>query len=350
MKKSYLFAGVAVLAGVVALVYGATSGNVPADVPAAPSAMVSAITLVQRSVPVHVTASGSIVAGAAGMDVALTAPGIVTGFVARPGEAVTAGQVLANVAPDPQSAAELRRAEDAVTAARIARNHVADLLARHLATNAELSTATQGLNDANAMLTALRISGTGLNRTVTAPFAGIVMVISAMPGGVLPAGTSLLKLAPASRLTALAGLPEADALRVRPGDAATLTLLNTGANIPAIVVQRAAMLDPLTGLIDVSLLPQAPVALGEPVAVSITTGHVTGYLVPRAAVLSDEQGNYVYQLDAKNVAHRAAANVLEPDGTMSVLAPSLDPRMKLATVGAYQLSEGMVATVQGTGH
>lgn len=109
------------------------------------------------------------------------------------------------------------------------------------------------------------------------------------------------------------------------------------------------MLDPQTGLMDVFLVPQASVALGEPVRVSITVGTVTGYLVPRAAVLSDEQGNYVYQLDAHDIAHREAANVLEADGAMSVLAPSLDPGTRIATTGAYQLSDGMAATLQGSG-
>ncbi|HEY1857236.1 efflux RND transporter periplasmic adaptor subunit [Acidocella sp.] len=349
MKKSILFAGFVVVAGIAALVYGETSGNVPADVPSAPSATVNVITLVQRSVPMRIVGSGSIVAGTAEMDVSLAAPGIVTGFMARPGQAVTAEQVLANVAPDPQSAAALRRAEDAVTAARIARDHVVALLARHLATTADVAAATQGLSDANATLVALRVSGTGENHTVTAPFAGIVTAIAAAPGGVLPAGTVLVKLAPAGRLTVLVGLSEAEALRVHAGDAAMLTSLNTGRRIPATVAQRAAMLDPQTGLMDVFLVPQASVALGEPVRVSITVGTVTGYLVPRAAVLSDEQGNYVYQLDAHDIAHREAANVLEADGAMSVLAPSLDPGTRIATTGAYQLSDGMAATLQGSG-
>ena len=67
-------------------------------------------------------------------------------------------------------------------------------------------------------------------------------------------------------------------------------------------------------------------------------------------MLSDEQGTYVYQLDAHDVAHREPVRVLEADGASVVLAPTLDPGMKLATTGAYQLADGMTATLQGNGH
>jgi hypothetical protein len=107
------------------------------------------------------------------------------------------------------------------------------------------------------------------------------------------------------------------------------------------------MLDAETGLIDVTLSPKAAVMLGEPVAVSITSGSVIGDVVPRDAVLSDAAGDYVYQLDGKNIAHRKNVEVLEPDGDNLVLAPDLNPSMRLATAGAYQLSEGMTATLQG---
>ncbi len=346
MNTPPLLAGLALI-GLTALAYFVVRPADPVGDAAAPSATVSVIALTQSDVPRHVSAWGSIVAGQAEMDIALTAPGIVTGFLVHPGQAVAAGQALAQVAPDPQSLADRRKAEDAMRAAQAQHDHVAALLPQHLATLADLAAATQALDDAKAALAALHKAGVGENRILNAPFAGTVTAIALTPGGVQPAGAVALKLAATSGLTALIGLPEADAQSVRPGDAATLTLLNGGARLAATVVQRAAMLDPQTGLVDVVLQPQGNAALGEPVSASILTGSVTGYLVPRRAVLNDEQGDYVYLLDAHNVAHRAAVRVLEAEGDNVVLAPGLDPAMKLATIGAYQLSDGMAATVQG---
>jgi len=346
--KKMLAAGALLLAGFVVLV-DLRTGSAPADDSPAPRADVSTIELVQHIVPVRVPAFGSIVAGAAEANITLAAPGIVTSAQVRPGQAVLAGQMLAQIVPDAQSAADLRKAEDAVQAAQAARAHVAALLAGHLATSADLAAATQMENDASASLDALRALGTGLNRKVTAPFAGIVTSVTAMPGGTSPAGATLFRLAAPSGLVAMAGLPEAEAMRIQPGDAAMLTALNTGGRIRAIVAQRAAMLDPQTGLVDITLVPQGAVLLGEPVALTVTAGSVVGYQVPRDAVLDDAQGDYVFQLDAHGIAHREAAHVLEPDGAMSVLAPNLNPAMPLVTTGAYQLEDGMAAAVQGNG-
>ncbi len=347
MKKQ-LTAGAVLLAGLAVFADGQTHPAL-ADTAPSPSAAVSTMQLVRRAVPVQIPAFGSIVAGTAETNIALTAPGIVTSVLVRPGQAVAAGQKLADVAPDAQAVADLRRAQDALEAAQAARAHVAALFAGQLATSADLAAATQTAQDAAANLQALRAMGTGVKQVLTAPFAGTVTSVTARAGALSPAGTMLFTLAASGREVALAGLPEAQAMRIQPGDAAMLTALNTGAQIPAIVVQRAAMLDPQTGLMDITLAPQAPLALGEPLALSITAGSVTGYQVPRGAVLNDAQGDYVFQLDAHNIAHREAVQVLQPDGTTSVLAPDLDPSLPLVTTGAYQLEDGMAAAVQGNG-
>ena len=349
MKKAALLGGGAVIVLAAVAYMASRAPDAAVDTPV-PSATVSVLTLTQRKMPLQITGWGGIVAGQAETNVALTAAGIVTGFLVHPGQAVAAGQKLAPVAPDPQSAADLRKAQDAVRAAQAQRDHVTALLKQHLATTADLAAAVQLQNDADAALTALHAAGVGQDEILRAPFAGVVTALATIPGGVLPAGTVVLKLAASTRLTALVGLPEAQAQRVQPGDPALLTLLNTNAQMPATVVQRAAMLDPQTGLIDITLLPQGGVPLGEPVAVTISAGTVTGDPVPRAAVLSDEQGTYVYQLDAHDVAHRKPVRVLEADGTSVVLAPTLDLGMKLVTTGTYQLSDGMTATLQGNGN
>ncbi len=307
-----LAAGALLLAGLIVF-FVLRPDPPPADDSPMPVANVDTIQLVRRTVPVQIPAFGSIAAGPGAANITLAAPGIVMSVQVRPGQVVAAGQVLAHIAPDPQSVADLRKAEDNLQAAQVARAHVAALLAAHLATASDLAASVQAENDAAGGLTALRVLGTGVTRTVTAPFAGIVTSVTAMPGGVSPAAAPLFGLVPPNGLVAVAGLPEASSLRVQPGDAATLTALNTGTRLRAIVVQRAAMLDPQTGLVDVTLASQGAVPLGEPVALTITAGSVTGYPVPRDAVLEDAQGDYVFQLDARGIAHREPVHVLEAD-------------------------------------
>ncbi len=309
--------------------------------------MVSYVHVFRQVVPLRVEGAGSVVAGVAPSDISLAAPGIVTVFTVRAGQAVDEGEVLALVMPDPLSVAVLRKAGNAVHAAGAARDHVAALLAQHLATKADLAAASQNLQDMQTDFAALQATGTGTQRRLVAPFAGTITAISAAPGSLLPAGTAVFQLAAASGLSILAGVAEADALQIRQGDTARITLLNTGVQLSATVAQRATMLNPQTGLIDVTLLPAGAVTLGEPVAVTITTGSVAAFQVPSAAVLSDAEGDYVFLLDHRNIAHRKDVQVIESESGTSVLAPDFDAGMRLATTGAYQLSDGMTATLQG---
>lgn len=344
--KKFVVAGAVVLAGLGVFAY-LRSGGAPAGETPPPSAAVTTMQLTVQNVPVQIQAFGSIMAGTAEQNIALRAPGVVTEVLVRPGQSVAAGQELAVVAPDPQSIADLRRAQNAVQAAEAARAHVAALLPGHLATAADLAAATQAAADAAANLQALQALDTGAVLNMRAPFAGTITSVTASVGGTSPAGSNLFKLVAPGGLVAVAGLPELQAARISPGDSATITALNSNKLISATVLQRAAMLNPQTGLVDVTLAPGENLPLGEPLALSITAGSITGYPVPRDAVQNDEQGDYVFQVDAKNIAHRETAHVLQAGGPTSVLAPDLDATMPLVTTGAYQLQDGMAAIVQG---
>jgi hypothetical protein len=123
--------------------------------------------------------------------------------------------------------------------------------------------------------------------------------------------------------------------------------LNAGAVISGRVLAAAAMLDPQTGLTDVTIALDAPAPLGEPVRAAITTGTLTGYVVPRDAVQTDDKGDYAFQVDGQNIAHRIAVHVLGGAGDRIVLAPDLDTAMKLVTTGAYQLEDGAAVRMAG---
>ena len=325
-----------------------------ADVAAAPSVLVNTMKLEPGSLPATVTAYGSVTAGpGAEQTVSTQASGVVDNVAVSLGQSVAAGQVLATLAADAPSVAELRKARDAVRAARAARAHVAALLASHLATNADLAAADQAVGDADGTLKALQATGAGRTRTVVAPFAGIVSAVLAAPGSIQPAGSGLLRLVANHHLVAVAGAPPAQAGAIAPGDAAKITLLNdAGAVVDGRVALVAAMPDPQSGLQDVTLTPQAALPLGAPVKTVITTGRLDGYVVPRDAVQSDALGAYVFQLDARNIAHRVGVRVLGNAGGQSVLAAAgLNAALPLVTVGAYQLDDGTaVRMADGAGN
>ncbi|OYV41630.1 MAG: hypothetical protein B7Z80_01025 [Rhodospirillales bacterium 20-64-7] len=349
MKKTILGVVLAALLAAVVL-YEQRGGGAAAQSAPDPSVLVSTLTLRDGTLPAVVTGYGSVQPGpGAQRDIALGAGGIVSRFLVAPGERVAAKAGLAQIEPDPLSIAELRKAQSALTAAQANVAHIKALLGSHLATRADVAAAEQSVHDAEATLAALRANGTGVERTLSAPAAGIVAAVLVQPGTPQPAGTAILKLAESSGLVAAISLPADQAQAVKAGDPAQLTLLENGATQAAKVSAVGAMLDPQTGLMPIRLALGAAATLGAPLSASITTGEISGYVVPRDAVLSDEQGDYVFQIDAHRVAHRAAVRVLGTLGERTVLAKTLNPALKLVVQGNYQLSDGMAVREQKAG-
>jgi RND family efflux transporter MFP subunit len=350
MKRSVkIIAGLAAV--LAAMVFWRISGSPPAaSDDDQPSVLVSTIQLTQGNFPATVLAYGSIGA-AVGAERTITAQagGIIAAIPVVKGQAVAAGDRLADIAADPQSVATLAAAQNALRAARANRAHVAALLASHLATAADLANADQSLNDAAGALAALQATGTGTNRIITAPFAGVISEILVAPGTLQPNGAALLRIIDTHTLVADVGVPPAQAGAVEPGDSAAVTLLTAGTVISGQVKEAAAMLDMQTGLTDVTLSLEGPAPLGAPVQATITTGTLSGYAVPRDAVQNDAQGDYAFQIDAKNIAHRVAVHILSTSGGQIVLQPDLDPEKKFVTTGAYQLDDGVAVRMANAG-
>lgn len=345
-KPAFLAAGAALVLALFFLLphHGPSAPGAPA-----PRVAVRTMRLTRTTVPRLVEAYGTVIGGPAARDIILPASGIIEDVAVTEGAQVAAGQLLARIAPDAQSVADLRKAENAVSAAQAARAHTAALLVSHLATQADLAGANQALQDAQAQLAALRQNGAGTPRDVIAPMAAIVTAVLVPQGSDQPAGAALFRLADMAHPAARVGVPEDEAAGIVAGSPVTLTLLNLGTVLPATVISRAAMLDPGTGLVDVNLALTGAAPIGEPVRAALRAGMLTGYLVPRDAVLNDQNGDYVFQLGSDGLAHRAAVRVLGRSGADSVLAPALNPALPLITTGAYQLEDGMEVRAAGQG-
>jgi membrane fusion protein, multidrug efflux system len=315
-----------------------------------PSVLVSTIQLMPGTLPATVTAYGSIVPGpGAETVVMLQAAGVLSNIDVTPGQRIAKGEPLATVVPDPQSIADLQRATSAVEAARVSHAHVVELLKSHLATNADVAAADQTLRDAQAMLAAMRANGTGQARVIPAPLNGLVSAVLVAPGSLLPAGTALFRTIITSRLVASVGLPPAQAASLRPGDPATISLLNDNTVMHGTVTQISYVPDPQTGLLGATVALDPPTVINAPVKADVTTGTISGFVVPRDALQNDEVGDYAFQVDAKNIAHRVAVRILGTSGDQTVIAPDLNTAMPLVTTGAYQLADGMAVRTGAAG-
>ncbi len=314
------------------------------DTPSA-SVLVSLLALQPGTLPATLTAYGSIQPGPdADQTISLPAGGVLSALPVIAGAHVAQGQALATITPDPQSLADYKKAVSAVTAAEANQSHIAALAATHLATKADLAAANQTLDDARGTLAALRAGNAGAARSLVAPFAGVVSAILAAPGTVLAAGAPVLRLTNTDGLVASLGVPPAQAAGLAPQGPATVTLLDSNRAIMGHIAQIASMADPQTGLstVIIALDTHDGINPGMPVQAVLTSGMLSGFVVPRDSVLNDDQGNYVFIADAKHIAHRVAVTIVGDGGDQTVITSDhIQPGAMLVTTGAYQLDDGV---------
>jgi hypothetical protein len=109
----------------------------------------------------------------------------------------------------------------------------------------------------------------------------------------------------------------------------------------ATVAMIGNAVNPQTHLIDVvaTLDAHTPMPAGTALSASIATTPLTAWAVPRDALQSDEQGDFVLQIE-HGKAKRVDVKVLAPDGSPIGVEGALDARAPVITTGSYEVSEG----------
>ena len=103
-----------------------------------------------------------------------------------------------------------------------------------------------------------------------------------------------------------AQLAQQDLAAVHVGMPATVTPVGSDSSISGNVWQVAPVIDPQSrlGLVRIAIPYTPAVKPGGFAEAKITAGTTTAPLLPQSAVLSDEKGNYVYVVNARNEVER----------------------------------------------
>lgn len=278
----------------------------------------------------------------AGLTLNVQSEGRVARIDVRPGQAVRAGQRLLEF--DLSAAAQSAHAQ-AVAALKLAtdeRTRIERLLAQQLATRDQLAQADKALVDARSALDAIeRDTGGQPRRTLVAPFDGVVASVPVAQGERVAAGVALLTLTRSAGLVVACGIEAADLALVAAGQTATLSPLDGSTAVAQGKVARVGQrLNPATRLVDADIAVDSATLLeGAAYRVEIAAGELDGWLVPRAAVLDDDAGTYVFQV-AGATARRVAVARLSADGETAVVDGELDPALVVVVSGNSQLDDG----------
>ena len=158
---------------------------------------------------------------------------------------------------------------------------------------------------AQAQLAATRAEIGRLN--VVAPTSGLILARSVEIGQIVSPGSgALFRLAEAGQMEMRAQLSQQDLSAVHTGMTAQVTPVGSTHNYAGTVWQVAPVIDPQSRLGDVRIaVPyDASMRPGGFAEARITAGTTTAPLLPQSAVLSDDKGNYVYVINAKNEVER----------------------------------------------
>ena len=314
-------AAVVILALVLFLALGRGASDTAQKQATAGAGQVPTVTVIvpgQSQVGRVITASGPLAAkrdqpiGVAGSG------GRVVRVLVDAGSWVRAGQVVGVVdrSVQAQQAAQLAaQVESAKANAALAQSNYERAIAlqgRGFVSKAEIDSKKAARDAAFAQV---RVAQAQLNATraeigrlnVIAPESGLILSRNVEVGQIVgPGSGALFRLAESGQMEMRAQLSQQDLAFVHVGMPATVTPVGSTRSYSGSVWQVAPVIDPQSRLGDVRIAVSYDAAMrpGGFAEAKISSGTTTAPLLPQSAVLSDDRGNYVYIVNAKNQVER----------------------------------------------
>lgn len=299
---------------------GGAEGGPPRDLPT-----VSVLVPGSQNVSNVISATGTLAArrelpvGVAGEG------GQVTRVLVDAGDWAGRGQVLAVIDQSVQTQqvqsaranVEVARADLALAQANLDRS--LQLVERGFISQADIDrlTATRDaararVNVAQAQLSELR-ARTG-RLAIRAPAAGLILERNVEPGQVVSAGSPpLFRMASGGEMEMNARVSESDLARLSVGQRATVTPVGTTDQFEGQIWQLSPTIDPQSrqGTASIALRYDRALRPGGFAGARIVSGAITAPMLPESAVLSDDEGNFVYIIDDENKVVRREVTIGE---------------------------------------
>jgi len=313
-----------------------------------PTVEIQSAPLRQKQISETISGIGAVSASdEATTDISFLHAGQVASLDVQTGERVTKGQKLAELTADPSAIQNFERAVANLSFAQRDLERTRTLLAQHLATNAQVAAAQKAYDDAAAAVATERKLGDDKpTEMATAPFDGFVVKLMVALGDRIQQNTPLMKLARTDvGARIVVGLPPDQAARIAAGMEAQVTSVMDAnpKSSEARVGGTSGSINPSTRLIDCWLrLAHATdkIAEGTTVTVTIVAAQHVGWVVTRQAVLKDDRGTYIFQVDGA-VARRVDVKTdIETDDETEISGP-FDPKKDVVIQGNYELQDGM---------
>jgi multidrug efflux pump subunit AcrA (membrane-fusion protein) len=177
---------------------------------------------------------------------------------------------------------------------------------------------------------------------IRAPIAGVMADRAANVGGMAASGSPLMTIVDLSEVTARANLAVADAINIRSGQNATLSV--AGISVQGVVKVVSPVVDPNTTTLQIWVQAKNPgerLKPGLTATVVIQAGEIpNATVVPVAALLSsDEGGDKVMVAGSDHAAHETPVKTGARDGDDVQILEGVKPGEQVIVSGALGLDD-----------
>lgn len=270
-----------------------------------------------------------------------------------PGDVVEKDQLLVELQRDPSLDVEVEKAriqlaQNEVELARAERLFKSGVIPKAQLEQAQVE---RDLAKADFELQSRSLQFAVENSRIRAPIRETVSRVSGVIGQIADPAQEILHLVDAGAIVARIGVELEDAGKVAVGQAAAVDVPNLpgGASFAGRVAKLNREVDPATQLMYIWIeldnregrLQPGMFAVGR---ISVRTVS-DALVVPRSAVLKDEQGSYVFVV-AEGAAHRVAVKTgIQTDAEVQIL-DGIGADQEVVAAGNYELEEGMPVDIQ----
>ena len=361
-RRAIIGAAVAVLVAIALALLMTGGGDEPTGAGGAPGAggrggQIPTVTVVvpgRSQVARTVTASGALAArrdqpvGVAGEG------GMVTRVLVDAGAWVRQGQVLASIDRSVQSqeaaqlAAQIQVARADAALAQNELDRAQALVSRGFISRAEIDR-KRAARDAAAARVRVAQAQHGATRArvgrldIRAPTSGLVLARNVEVGQVVGAGAgALFRLAAGGEMEMRAQVPQQDIALVRAGMPASVTPIGLDRSFAGSVWQVSPVIDPQSrqGEVRIAIPYDPAIRPGGFAEARIGAGATTAPMLPQSAVLSDEKGNYVYIVNARNEVERRDVKIGSVDDSGVTIVEGLNGQEAIVLSAGPFLNSG----------
>jgi membrane fusion protein (multidrug efflux system) len=262
-----------------------------------------------------------------------------------PGQVIQTNAPLIEVEPSPDTRLQLDQARNERDSAKKSFELVQQRAELKLATRQEQLQSQQQLDAAELKVRSLEARGIENSQTLRADASGVVSEIAVQPGQIVAAGAPLLNTIGQNQIIVRLGLESEVAGRVQEDQAVELRAVNGPATqtVPGKIRFIASRVNPQTRLVDVFVGPDAAAhfVLNEYVRGVIAIAAHEAWVVPRAAVLPEDDHEIIYTADNGHAVKHVVALGLQNDQEVEVIGKDLKAGELVVVVGNSQLEPGM---------